>query len=226
MIIYSLNIVLSQFWTRPLFHVWFWLLFLDLNIGFSGGRWGGLVFTLLKEFSKVSGDPHSKRLWLAEIDVFLGLSWFFDDPVDVGNLISGSSAFLKTSLNIWKFTDHILLKPGLENFQNYFASVLDECNWAEFELSLALPLFWIRMKTHLCQSCGHCWVIHICWHIECSIFTASSLRIWNSSTGIPSPPLAFFVAMPPALQRRHTAHLIQCPHSTPGKLSGGAQGSD
>ena len=59
----------------------------------------------------------------AEIDVFLELSRFFDDPVDVGNLISGSSAFLKSSLNIWMFTVHILLKPGLENFKHYFASV-------------------------------------------------------------------------------------------------------
>ena len=58
----------------------------------------------------------------AEID-FLELSCFFDDPADVGNLISGSSAFSKTSLNIWKFTVHILLKPGLENFEHYFASV-------------------------------------------------------------------------------------------------------
>ena len=56
----------------------------------------------------------------AEIDVFLELSCFFDDPTDVGNLISGSSAFSKTSLNIWKFTVHILLKPGLENFEHYF----------------------------------------------------------------------------------------------------------
>ena len=56
----------------------------------------------------------------AEIDVFLELSCFFDDPVDVGNLVSGSSAFSKTSLNIWKFTFHILLKPGLENFEHYF----------------------------------------------------------------------------------------------------------
>ena len=59
----------------------------------------------------------------AEIDVFLELSCFFEDPVDVGNLISGSSAFSKTSLNIWKFTVHILLKPGLENFEHYFTSV-------------------------------------------------------------------------------------------------------
>ena len=59
----------------------------------------------------------------AEIDVFLELSCFFDDSVDVGNLISGSSAFSKTSLNIWKFTVHVLLKPGLENFEHYFTSM-------------------------------------------------------------------------------------------------------
>ena len=67
----------------------------------------------------------------AEIDVFLELSsCFFHDPVDVSNLISGSSAFPKTSLNIWKFMVHVLLKPGLENFEHYFTSVPDECNWA------------------------------------------------------------------------------------------------
>ena len=60
------------------------------------------------------------------------------------------------------------------------------------------------MKTDLFQSCGHCWVVQICWHIECSTFTASSFRIWNSSTGIPSPPLALFVVM---LSKAHlTSH--------------------
>ena len=59
----------------------------------------------------------------AETDMFLGFSCFFYDPGDVGNLISGSSAFSKTSLNIWKFTVHILLKPGLENFEYYFANM-------------------------------------------------------------------------------------------------------
>ena len=67
----------------------------------------------------------------AEVDVFLKFSCFFNDPADVGNLISGSSAFSKTSLNIWKFIVHILLKPDLENFEHYFASVRDECNCAE-----------------------------------------------------------------------------------------------
>ena len=59
----------------------------------------------------------------AEIDVFLELSCFFDDPANVGNLISGSSVFSKTSLNIWKFSVHVLLKPGLENFEHYFTSM-------------------------------------------------------------------------------------------------------
>ena len=59
----------------------------------------------------------------AEVDVFLELSCFFDDPADVGNLISVSSAFSKSTLNIWKFTVHVLLKPGLENFEHYFTSM-------------------------------------------------------------------------------------------------------
>ena len=66
----------------------------------------------------------------AEVDVFLELSCFFDEPTDVGNLISGSFAFSQTSLNTWKFTVHVLLKPGLENFEHYFANMCDECNCA------------------------------------------------------------------------------------------------
>ena len=72
----------------------------------------------------------------AEIDVFLELYGFFDDPEDVGSLISVSSTFSKTSLNIWKFMVYVLLKPGLENFEHYFTSMWDECNcavvWAFF----------------------------------------------------------------------------------------------
>ena len=66
----------------------------------------------------------------ASIDVFLELSCFFNDPMDAGNLISGSSAFSKSSLNIWKFTVHTLLKPHLEDFEHYFASMWDDCNCA------------------------------------------------------------------------------------------------
>ena len=74
----------------------------------------------------------------------------------------------------------------------------------QLEHSLALPFFGIGMKTALFQSCGHCWVFQICWHIECSTFTASSFRIWNSSAGIPSPPLALFLVMLP--QAHLTSH--------------------
>ena len=71
-------------------------------------------------------------------------------------------------------------------------------------LFLALSFFGIGMKIDLFQSCGHCWVFQICWHIECSTFTASSFRIWKSSSGIPSPPLALFIVM---LSKAHlTSH--------------------
>ena len=78
----------------------------------------------------------------AEIDVFLELSCFFNDLLDVGNLISGSSAFSKSSLIIWKFTVHILLKPGLENFEHYFTSVWDECNCAVVWAFFGIAFLW------------------------------------------------------------------------------------
>ena len=85
----------------------------------------GLVFPSLSEFSTVCCDSH-KGFGIvnkAEMDVFLEFSWFFDDSVDAGNLISDSFAFSKISLNIWEFTVHVLLKPGFENFEHYFTSV-------------------------------------------------------------------------------------------------------
>ena len=78
----------------------------------------------------------------------------------------------------------------------FLACEMSSTVW-EFEHSMALPFFGIGMKTDLFQSCGHCWVFQICWHIECSTFTGSSFRIWNSSTGIPSHPLAFFIVILP-----------------------------
>ena len=133
----------------------------------------------------------------AEVDVFLEFSYFFSDPLGVGNLISGSSAFSKSSLNIWNFLVHVLLKPGLENFEHYFASMWDECNCVVVWAFFGIAFLWIGMETYLFQFCGHFWVFQICWRIECSTFTASSSRILNNSTGIPSPPLALFVVMLP-----------------------------
>ena len=83
-------------------------------------------FDLLKNFPQFVAIHTVKGFGIvnkAEVDVFLELSCFFDDPVDVGNLISGSSAFSQTSLNIWKFTIHVLLNPDLENFEDYFTSM-------------------------------------------------------------------------------------------------------
>ena len=150
-----------------------------------------LWFTQSKGFSVVNE---------AKVDIFLEFSCFLYEPINVGNLISGSSAFSKSSLNIWNFLVHILLKAGLENFERYFASMWNECNcviiWTFFGIgmkldSLASQFFFIGVKTDLSQSSGHCWVFQLCWHIECSTFTASSFRVWNSSAGILSPPLSF-----------------------------------
>ena len=98
---------------------------------------------LLKNFS-VCCDPHKVFgiVSKAEIDVFVELSWFFYDLTDVGSLISGSFAFSKSSLNIWKFSVHVLLKPGLENFEHYFASVWDKCNCAVIWAFLGISFLW------------------------------------------------------------------------------------
>ena len=94
----------------------------------------------------------------AETGVFLELFCFFNDPMDAGNLISGTSALSKSSLNIWKFTVHVLLKPGLENFEHYFTSVWDEYNcavvWAFFGIAFLwdwnenwpFPVLWLLLS--------------------------------------------------------------------------------
>ena len=102
------------------------MLLLDLHTDFSGGRSGSLVLKNFPQFVVIHTVKGFGIVNKAEVDVFLEHSCFFYDPEDVGHLISGSSAFSKYSLNIWKFMVHILLKPGLENFEHYFASVRDE----------------------------------------------------------------------------------------------------
>ena len=126
-----------------------------------------------------------------EAEVFLEFSWFFYNATDVGNLISGSSAFSKSSLNIWKFSIHIVLKPNLENFEHYFASVWDKCNyavvWAFFDIAFLwdwnenwpFPVLWPLLS---CPNLLAYWV----QHSHNIIF-----RIWKSSAGIPSSPLAY-----------------------------------
>ena len=94
-----------------------------------------------------------------------------------------SSQFMYCWSLTWKILDIILQ-----------ACEMSAILW-QFEHSLSLPFSGIVMKTDLFQSCGHCWVFQICWHIECSAFTVSSFRSWNSSVEIPSPPLALFIVI-------------------------------
>ena len=130
-----------------------------------------------------------------EVDVFLEFSSFFYDSVDVDNLMSGSSFFSKSSLNIRKFLVHILFKSNLENFEHYFTSVWDECNCAVIWTFLGIAFLWDWNENWPFLVLWPLLSFQICWHIECSTLTAPSFGIWNSSTGIPSPLLFLFVVM-------------------------------
>ena len=114
----------------------------------------------------------------AEVDIFLERSCFFFDLKDVGNFISGSSASSKSSLNIWKFTVQVLLKPGWENFEHYFtiASMCDECNCVVVWTFFGIAFLWDWNENWPFSVLCHCWVFQICWHIECSTLIASSVR--------------------------------------------------
>ena len=141
---------ITQPWHTPLL-IWGW----PVHCSMSGSNCSFLIcIKISQEASKVvcyshlfknfpvCCNPHKGFSIVneAEINAFLELSCFFYDPTDVGNLIYVCSAFSKSSLNIWKFSVHILLKPGLENFEHYFASVWDECTlavlWAFFGIAL------------------------------------------------------------------------------------------
>ena len=121
----------------------------------------------------------------AEIDVFLELSCFFNDPVDIGNLISGSSAFSKTSLSIWKFTYCWSLAWRILSITLLACEMNAIVQY--FEHSLGLPFLGIGMKPDLFQFCGHCWVFQICWHIVCSTFTTSRGKEGNFVRKCQSP---------------------------------------
>ena len=165
-------------------------------------RWSGIpiswrIFHSCDLYSKGVGVVNK-----AEIVVFLKLSFFFDDPVNVGNLISGLSVFSKSSLDIWKFTVHVLLKPVLENIEHYFTRVWDECNcavvWTFFGITFLwdwnenwpFPVLWplLRFPNLLAY-----WVQH---------FHGIIFRICSSSTEISSCPVALFLVVFPK------AHLI------------------
>ena len=126
MTIYNLDILLSLFGTSLLFMSSCNYCFLTcIQISQEAGQvvWYSHLFQNFPQFVVIHTVKDFGIVNKAEVDVFLELSCLFNDLTDFGNLISGSSAFSKSSLNIWEFTVHILLKPGLENFKHYFASM-------------------------------------------------------------------------------------------------------
>ena len=130
-----------------------------------------------------------------EVDVFLEFPCFFYDPVDIGNLISGSSAFSKSSLNIWLFLVHVLLKPSLENFEHYFAIMWNEHNCTIVWTFLGIALLWNWNEN---------WPFPVLWPLlsfshllTYSMHRFNCIIFLNSPTGIPSPPLALFTVMLP-----------------------------
>ena len=167
----------------------------DLHTGFSKGSqvvWYSHPFQNFPHFIVIHKFKGFGIVNKAEIDVFLEVllflwscgCWQFDlwfVCLLKRAWTSGSSQFMYCWKLSWRILSITFLACGMSAIVQ------------EFEHSLALPFFGIGMITYLIQSCGHCWVFQMCWHIECSTFTASSSRIWNSSTGIPSPPLALFL---------------------------------
>ena len=123
----------------------------------------------------------------AEVDGFLELSCFFDDSRSVGNLISGSSAFSKSSLNIWKFTFHVLLKPGLENFEHYFANVWDECNLCILSVTwkfFSIVFLWYWNENWYFPVLWPCWVCTDRKHLiylphGTKMYSLELFTIWN-----------------------------------------------
>ena len=141
MTIYSLDVLLSQFWTS--------------HCPMSGSNW---CFLTCIQISQEAGIPISFKNFPqfvvihivkgfsvvneAEVDVFLKFPCLIYDPTDVGNLISGSSAFFKPSLYIWKFSVHVLLKPGLKDFEHYLASMWNVCCGVVVWTFFGIALFW------------------------------------------------------------------------------------
>ena len=161
-------------------------------------RWSGIPISLKIFYSLLWSTVKDFNLVNeTEVDVFLEFPCFFYNPTDVGNLISGSSAFSKSNLNIWKFSVPVLLKPSWKDFTHNLASVWNECDYMVIWIFFGIAFIWDWNENWPFPVLEHCWLFQIWWHTECSTFTESSFRTWNSSAGIPSPPLALFVVMLP-----------------------------
>ena len=142
--IHSLDVLLFLFGACLLFHVQFCYFLTCIQVSQEAGPvvWYAHLFQNFAQFIMIRTVKGFGIVNKAEIDVFPELSCFFDDPADDDTLISGSSAFSKTSLNIWKFTVRVLLKPCLENFEYYFTSLWDECNCAVVWAFFGIAFLW------------------------------------------------------------------------------------
>ena len=159
--------------------------------------WYSHVFKNFPQFAVIHTVKGFGIVNKAEVDVFLEFSCFFYDPVMLAVWFLVPLTFLNPAWTSGssRFTYYWSLAWRILSISLLAREISAVVQW--FEHSLALPFFGTGMKVDLFQSCGHCWVFQICWHSQCSTFTASSFRIWNSSAGIPSPPLTLFVVMLP-----------------------------
>ena len=131
-----------------------------------------------------------------EIDISLEFPCFLYDPMNVSNLISGSSAFSKPSVYIWKFSIQRVLKPSLKIFEHNFTSIWNVKLYSSLNILWYCPSLGLELKLIFSSPVATA-EYKIYWHIECSTITASSFRMWNSSAGILSPPLALLIVMLP-----------------------------
>ena len=135
--------------------------------------WYSHLFQNFPQFAVIHTVKGFSIVNKAKVDVFLELSCFFYDPTDVGNLISGSSAFSKSSLNMWNFMVQVLLKPGLENFEYYFTSVWDECNCAVVWTFFGIAFLWDWNAN---------WTFPVLWPILASNFPfVDPFFLWKQS---------------------------------------------
>ena len=183
--------------------------------------WHSLLLKRFPQFVVIHTAKVFSIVSEAEVYIFWG-NFLFYDPTDVGNLISGSSAFSKSSLYIWKFLVHVLLKPSLDNFEYYLASMWNECNcmivWTFFGIAFLWDWNENGPFSFLCPLWSFpnllaYWVLH---------FNTIIFWIWNSSAGIPSLPLALFVViiLPKANLTSHSRMSGSRWMTTPSLLSG------
>ena len=151
MTVYSLDVLFFQFRTSLLSHVWFCWFLTCIRVSQEARKlvWYSHLCKNFPQFVVIHTVKGFSLVNEAEVDVFLEFSCFSCDPVDIGSLISASSAFSNSSLNIWKFMIHVLLKPSLENFEHFFASMWNECSCTVVWTSFGVALLWDCNENYL-----------------------------------------------------------------------------